>query len=179
MSGSAPANFSGSLHKFHPGIAVKNGQDDGIVSDESISECDEEPSPAQDRNIIYRCTWPGCSSTADSCAAIESHVRSLHLGPRKTDDEVSDHEEEFYYTEEEEDDDEEIVDHTTPTAPATEVVESSVAQSQSFYQQHPGWMASSPPTLSHMDMARPPHEGIYSAVMFIYKFKNNWLFIIP
>lgn len=23
---------------------------------------------------------------------------------------------------------------------------------------HPGWMASSPPTLSHMDMARPPHE---------------------
>lgn len=36
-----------------------------------------------------------------------------------------------------------------------------------YYQQHasipghPGWMASSPPTLSHMDMARPPHEGLY------------------
>lgn len=48
MSGSAPANFSGSLHKFHPGavaaVANKIGQDDGIVSDESISECDEGPS---------------------------------------------------------------------------------------------------------------------------------------
>ena len=47
MSGSAPANFSGSLHKFHPAAANKGGHDDGIVSDESISECDEEPSPSQ------------------------------------------------------------------------------------------------------------------------------------
>lgn len=52
MSGSAPANFSGSLHKFHPGanrnpVVAKNAQDDGIVSDESISECDEGPSPSQ------------------------------------------------------------------------------------------------------------------------------------
>lgn len=51
MSGSAPANFSGSLSKFHPTAAAtiiaKNGQDDGIVSDESISECDEESSPSQ------------------------------------------------------------------------------------------------------------------------------------
>lgn len=51
MSGSAPANFSGSLHKFHPSaaaaVAIKSAQDDGIVSDESISECDEGPSPSQ------------------------------------------------------------------------------------------------------------------------------------
>ena len=49
MSGSAPANFSGSLHKFHPAAAAANkgGQDDGIVSDESISECDEGSSPSQ------------------------------------------------------------------------------------------------------------------------------------
>jgi hypothetical protein len=50
MSGSAPANFSGSLNKFHPGATrapvAKNAQDDGIVSDESISECDEGPSPS-------------------------------------------------------------------------------------------------------------------------------------
>lgn len=46
MSGSAPANFSGSLHKFHPSIAV-SAKDDGIASDESISECDEEHSPSQ------------------------------------------------------------------------------------------------------------------------------------
>ena len=52
MSGSAPANFSGSLHKFHLGAkaaatVAKNGHDDGIVSDESISECDEGSPPSQ------------------------------------------------------------------------------------------------------------------------------------
>lgn len=75
---------------------------------------------------------------------------------------MNDHEEEFYYTEVEEEGDEEIGEHMTPTAlpPTAEVVESAVpAQSQSFYSANPGWMASSPPTLSHMDMARPPHEG--------------------
>lgn len=79
---------------------------------------------------------------------------------------MNDHEEEFYYTEVEEEGDEEIVQHMTampglPATSETEVVVSSVpAQSQmSFYQTNGGWMASSPPTLSHMDMARPPHEG--------------------
>lgn len=51
MSGSAPANFYGSLYKFHSGpratAVAKQAQDDGIVSDESISECDEGPSPSQ------------------------------------------------------------------------------------------------------------------------------------
>ena len=89
--------------------------------------------------------------------AIESHVRSIHLGPRQIDEEISDHEEEFYYTEVEEECDEEIGDQKS-SVPMAEVVESSVAQTQSFQQPH-GWMASSPPTLSHMAMARPPHEG--------------------
>ncbi|KAI9565804.1 hypothetical protein GHT06_009599 [Daphnia sinensis] len=162
MSGSAPANFSGSLYKFHSGpratAVAKQAQDDGIVSDESISECDEGPSPSQVRTI-YQCTWPGCSTTTDNCEAIESHVRLVHLGPRQIDEEISDHEEEFYYTEVEEEVDEEIADQPpTILPPKAEVVESSVAQSQSFQEQHPGWMASSPPTMSHMDMARPPHE---------------------
>ncbi len=93
--------------------------------------------------------------------AIESHVRSSHLGPRQIDEEISDHEEEFYYTEVEEEGDEEIADQQSTTLPPmAEVVESSVAQTQSFQQPNAtGWMASSPPTLSHMDMARPPHEG--------------------
>jgi hypothetical protein len=185
MSGSAPANFSGSLNKFHPGATrapvAKNAQDDGIVSDESISECDEGPSPSQvyfnwvcfvisfnyphpssphQVRTIYQCTWPGCLTTTDNCEAIETHVRSIHLGPRQIDEEISDHEEEFYYTEVEEEGDEEIADQQSTTLPPmAEVVESSVAQTQSFQQPHPGWMASSPPTLSHMDMARPPHEG--------------------
>ena len=110
---------------------------------------------------IYQCTWPGCSTTTDNCVAIESHVRSSHLGPRQIDEEISDHEEEFYYTEVEEEGDEEISDQQSTTlTPMAEVVESSVAQTQSFQQPNAtGWMASSPPTLSHMDMARPPHEG--------------------
>lgn len=40
MSGSAPANYSGSVLKFHS--QQPSGRDDGIASDESISECDEE-----------------------------------------------------------------------------------------------------------------------------------------
>ncbi len=81
VSGSAPANYSGSVIKFHhhPSPAPSSGtnKDDGIASDESISECDEEP---QGRSVIYQCTFPGCSATTRNCADIEAHVRSLHLG---------------------------------------------------------------------------------------------------
>ncbi|PSN54383.1 Zinc finger protein 704 [Blattella germanica] len=76
--------------------------------------------------MVFQCTWPGCLVITTTCAAIEGHVRKVHLGPRETtedDSELSDHEEEFYYTEVE-----------------------------------LGLHTSSPPTLSHRDMARPPHE---------------------
>lgn len=107
--------------------------------------------------------------------------------PRQNDDEISDHEEEFYYTEVEEDVEEDMVesDRTTqsltpgtvatwPSRPATAdgsqqhptaitaayIYGGNMATTNGFTAptSHPGWMASSPPTLSHMDMARPPHE---------------------
>lgn len=175
MSGSAPANYSGSVVRFHHQQA--GSKDDGIASDESISECDEETQPA--RSVIYQCTWPGCSATTRNCADIEAHVRSLHLGPRQIDEEVSDHEEEFYYTEVEEDGTDGASSPVSPTSSTTPAdlsparqqelmhLQQHQLQQQGYYYQqqaggvlsgHPGWMASSPPTLSHMDMARPPHE---------------------
>jgi len=177
LAGSAPASFSGI--KFHP-----SGHDDGIVSDESISESDEgvnNPSQEQGRRVIYQCTWPGCSVATTNCDAIESHVRASHLGPRKIDEEVSDHEEEFYYTEVEEcdvDDDENAAAATNvqsaplpPTNEVSVVTHSAAPTAIHNYAAapsiHPGLMASSPPTLSHMDMARPPHEDPeYQRVMF-------------
>jgi len=111
------------------------------------------------------------------------------LGPRKDDDEISDHEEEFYYTEVEEDVEEDmlVADHQNeestqlaklasawhPSRPATADGQQQQPTTMAAYlyshpatvttngfsaTSHPGWMASSPPTLSHMDMARPPHE---------------------
>jgi len=178
LAGSAPASFA-ELHKYHT-----TSGDDGIVSDESISESDETQSNSQEgnRRVIYQCTWPGCSVVTTQCAAIESHVRSSHLGPRQIDEEVSDHEEEFYYTEVEEcdidDEDANGTDamqkttasaSTTPlplagneisvlAAAADAVAATSVHDYAASVSVHPGLMTSSPPTLSHMDMARPPHE---------------------
>jgi len=170
LIGSAPAYFSSSSSSSLSGVAKfhQMSHDDGIVSDESISESDE----GQAGGIIYQCTWPGCSLTTASCAAIESHVRTLHLGPRQIDEEVSDHEEEFYYTEIEDGESDELDAlsraklSTTPTPPTLQppLISSAASDHQPTLPQLPlsltnyGLMASSPPTLSHMDMARPPHE---------------------
>uniref|UniRef100_A0A1B0FQN4 C2H2-type domain-containing protein n=1 Tax=Glossina morsitans morsitans TaxID=37546 RepID=A0A1B0FQN4_GLOMM len=87
----------------------------------------------------FVCTYPGCKLSENTKAKIERHIRMVHLSPKKPrrstdqgDDYFIDsdsHEEEFYYTEIEDDDD----DCKTPSP-------------------------TSPPTLSHRDMARPPHE---------------------
>ena len=153
------------------------------------------------------------------CAAIESHVRTMHLGychcdwfycgrdrfhcdvlcclsyrPKQNDEELSDHEEEFYYTELEEGDiDDQEATCTNPNgAAAVASVASAAAVNMSaaaaavvsgassvspganrpaIALMNPaqnysasidaGLMTSSPPTLSHMDMARPPHEGVF------------------
>ncbi|XP_049304569.1 zinc finger protein 704 isoform X1 [Bactrocera dorsalis] len=85
----------------------------------------------------FRCTWKGCKHIEHTPKKIERHIRNVHLGNKKArrsadyDESCSenDHEEEFYYTEIE--DEEEDCKTPSPT---------------------------SPPTLSHRDMARPPHE---------------------
>jgi len=172
LIGSAPASFSGSVTKYrHPSAAAT---DDGIASDESISESDEPLSTTSQAasGIIYQCTWPGCSLTTSSCAAIESHVRTLHLGPRQDDEELSDHEEEFYYTEIEDGESDDLLEmkmshaeaQMVPADGGSEIKASladdchSYASCQAGSDPNAGLMTSSPPTLSHMDMARPPHE---------------------
>ncbi|XP_018799329.1 PREDICTED: zinc finger protein 704 isoform X1 [Bactrocera latifrons] len=85
----------------------------------------------------FRCTWKGCKHIEQTPKKIERHIRNVHLGNKKArrsadyDESCSenDHEEEFYYTEIEDEED----DCKTPSP-------------------------TSPPTLSHRDMARPPHE---------------------
>lgn len=115
---SPPLSEGGSTSTFLSQVTT----DEGIV----IDDYDELPPKKKASRMVFQCTWPGCLVITTTCAAIEGHVRKMHLGPRKTpenDLELSDHEEEFYYTEVE-----------------------------------LGLHTSSPPTLSHRDMARPPHE---------------------
>ncbi|XP_011413425.3 zinc finger protein 704 [Magallana gigas] len=95
LSGSAPAEFVvGSFHK-----------DDGIdiedFEDETIDVDTVEPKRKRQTHLRlrYQCTFPGCSLVTDTCASIEKHVRTAHLGGSESDDSRSDGEEEFYYTE--------------------------------------------------------------------------------
>ncbi|XP_046735253.1 zinc finger protein 395 isoform X1 [Diprion similis] len=119
------ANTSGSSSCSTPGSTTT--LDEGIVLD-YLGE--QHPRKKKAHRMVFQCTWPGCLDIQTTCAAIEEHVRKLHLGPKERqngddneDDDMSNHEEEFYYTE--------------------------VAL---------GCHTSSPPTMSHRDMARPPHE---------------------
>ncbi|XP_014478807.1 PREDICTED: zinc finger protein 395-like [Dinoponera quadriceps] len=78
--------------------------------------------------VVYKCTWPGCLEIKATVPLIEEHVRQSHLGPKKF--EGPDSEKDYMRVPEEE-----------------------------FYYQEVGVdHMSSPPTMSHRDMARPPHE---------------------
>ncbi|OAD58950.1 hypothetical protein WN48_09877 [Eufriesea mexicana] len=79
--------------------------------------------------VVFKCTWPGCLEIKATVALIEEHVRQSHLGPKKSNG----------YDNEEDDD---ISDH----------------EEEFYYQEVAVDHMSSPPTMSHRDMARPPHE---------------------
>ncbi|XP_030376517.1 zinc finger protein 704 isoform X2 [Scaptodrosophila lebanonensis] len=102
--------------------------DEGIVMDYKDDRCNKKFKK-------LRCTWKGCNCVEMTAAQIERHIRDKHLRKkaRRSGDNDScsenEHEEEFYYTDD--DDDDESVKTPSPA---------------------------SPPTLSHRDMARPPHE---------------------
>ncbi|XP_065075189.1 zinc finger protein 395 isoform X2 [Ochlerotatus camptorhynchus] len=100
------------------------------TSDEGIGMDYNEDLPRKRRasQPIYKCTWKGCGVIYTSCSEVTAHVRNAHLGPRKPDEDSD--EEDFFFTEIE---DESDSGHSAPHPP-------------------------SPPTLSHRDMARPPHE---------------------
>lgn len=88
--------------------------------------------------MVFQCTWPGCLYLTTTCASIESHVRNSHLGPRTP--------RAAKQTEDEGDADSDMSDH----------------EEEFYYTEvELGLHTSSPPTLSHRDMARPPHEGEY------------------
>jgi len=114
--------------------------------DEGIEMDDEGEDRKRQSSTLYQCTWPGCKMVTSTCSAIEKHVRNVHLGPSPGEGELSDHEEEFYYTEVDVAHRDDVA--MEPMTVAMETISDSMA----------GLYASSPPTLSHMDMARPPHE---------------------
>ncbi|XP_075147026.1 glucose transporter 4 enhancer factor isoform X2 [Haematobia irritans] len=124
--------------------------DEGIVVDFK----EDPPRKKRANKTKFVCTWKGCNISEHTKAKIERHIRIVHLGKkaRRTADQNLDsdshdsdsHEEEFYYTEVEDDDD----DCKTPSS-------------------------TSPPTLSHRDMARPPHEDPEYQRQLVGNFKQG------
>ncbi|XP_059608093.1 zinc finger protein 395 isoform X1 [Phlebotomus argentipes] len=123
--------------------------DEGIVMDYN----EEMPRKKRANGPLFKCVWKGCNVIHSTVSQIEAHIRNAHLGPKKPrqslDDDGtfsdSDHEEEFYYTELEDEE-----DTAAPSPP-------------------------SPPTLSHRDMARPPHEDPEYQRQIVGSFRQGFL----
>lgn len=120
-------------------------QDEGVDFSESLGFSAEPGCPKRKR-VLYKCMWKECGERFSTCKDVERHVRVKHLGrgDESEDSASSDHEEEFYYTESEEEGDLESDSGSTLLGEHGECA-------HSIY-------TSSAPTLSHLDMARPPHE---------------------
>jgi len=118
--------------------------DEGIVMDYTH---DETSRKRRVNTTLFKCTWKKCNVIHRTVDEIEDHVREAHLGLQKQrvdenfddednfDDDSSDDavpDEAFYYTE----------------------IEAEIETEENIKSPNPP----SPPTLSHRDMARPPHE---------------------
>ncbi|XP_077017847.1 SLC2A4 regulator isoform X2 [Tamandua tetradactyla] len=60
-----------------------------------------EPAPRKRKGtvqVMFQCLWKSCGKVLSTAAAIQRHIRLVHLG-RQADPEQSDGEEDFYYTE--------------------------------------------------------------------------------
>ncbi|XP_050443437.1 zinc finger protein 395 [Adelges cooleyi] len=115
--------------------AAWSGQGLPSVVDEGIGLTDDdfEDVPKRkktDCRCVFQCTWPGCVTITTTVASIEAHVRQNHLGPRREKSPLDDSTNDS------------IDDH----------------EEEFYYTEVELGAASSPPTLSHRDMARPPHE---------------------
>ncbi|XP_052120306.1 zinc finger protein 395 isoform X2 [Frankliniella occidentalis] len=105
--------------------------DEGIV----IDHFDDIPKKKKATRMVFQCTWPGCLYLTTTCASIESHVRNSHLGPRTASG------------------------GPAPGADGEDGEDMSDHEEEFYYTEvELGLHTSSPPTLSHRDMARPPHE---------------------
>lgn len=126
-------------------------QDEGIDLYEATGFPVESCCPKKKR-VLYKCMWKECGARFTTCKDVERHVRVKHLkrGDESEDSASSDHEEEFYYTESEEENVGEGEVEGDSSSGGTLLEESGESL--------PNIYTSSAPTLSHLDMARPPHE---------------------
>lgn len=128
-------------------------QDEGVDFAENLSYSGESGCLKRKR-VLYKCTWKECGERFSTCKDVERHVRVKHLGRGDESEESasSDHEgeEEFYYTESEEEDEGDLESDSGSSTLLGEH-HGECAAAHSIY-------TSSAPTLSHLDMARPPHE---------------------
>ncbi|KAK2577438.1 hypothetical protein KPH14_003545 [Odynerus spinipes] len=144
-----PCNLSGSSSSSTPGSTIT--MDEGIVPDyleeqhprkkkirakverdpieSGPGSCATFESEQANAAVVFKCTWKGCLEIKATVPLIEEHVRQSHLGPKKSKG----------YDDDDEDD---ISDH----------------EEEFYYQEVAVDHMSSPPTMSHRDMARPPHE---------------------
>ncbi|KAF7989733.1 hypothetical protein HCN44_008407 [Aphidius gifuensis] len=102
--------------------------DEGIVLDYLEDMHPKKKKTA--KTMVFQCTWPGCFEIRTTCTLIEQHVREGHLGLKKFKQDQKDGE------------DCDMSDH----------------EEEFYYQEVSIDHMSSPPTMSHRDMARPPHE---------------------
>ncbi|XP_001953606.3 zinc finger protein 704 isoform X3 [Drosophila ananassae] len=153
-SGSASPPLSDDGHAHHSPIAMSSLEAASArirttsvsTSDEGIvSDFKEE---RKKKSKKFRCLYGGCDYTDFDHKKIQRHVRKEHLRKKARSgeyDSCSEHEEDFYYDEEDEEDEE--LDKTTNLA--------------------------SEPTLSHRDMARPPHEDPEYQKQIVGNFKQG------
>ncbi|KAH8342146.1 hypothetical protein KR074_000486 [Drosophila pseudoananassae] len=153
-SGSASPPLSDDGHAHHSPIAMSSLEAASArirttsvsTSDEGIvSDFKEE---RKKKSKKFRCLYGGCDYTELDHKKIQRHVRKIHLRKKARSgeyDSCSEHEEDFYYDEEDEEDEE--LDKTTNLA--------------------------SEPTLSHRDMARPPHEDPEYQKQIVGNFKQG------
>ncbi|XP_041434279.1 zinc finger protein 704 isoform X2 [Xenopus laevis] len=78
---------------FHPDAAIEDSDTTHLLFG--------DPIPRKRKNsgrIMFRCLWKNCGKVLSTSAAIQKHIRTVHLG-RSTEQEHNDGEEDFYYTE--------------------------------------------------------------------------------
>lgn len=118
------------INQHNVKVHIRRGQRTTSLSasDEGIVMDYGEEMARKRRTRLFKCTWKNCGLTFAIDQQVKSHVRNIHLGPKNNDDE------DFYFTDLEDEDEAIETDTNTTTSPPL------------------------PPTLSHSDMARPPHE---------------------
>lgn len=121
--------FSGPPSPVDEGIGVD------IQKQENTRKRKTSTSSSSSVKTLYKCTWPRCGKTLSTAPGIIRHVRTIHLGPkRSTEEGYSDGEEDFYFNEIDLEEDDYMNDHVFPTP----------------------LVLSPTPTQSHFDMVKNP-----------------------